>query len=96
MEIGVPGLLALTGVLVTVGVAAVRRLSLSRFTSGDLTFATVAAAAVALTAGQFFDTSLLGGVAIHSMYWTVALGILTCTVRCQPTPSPVDSNGVAC
>jgi O-antigen ligase len=76
VEMGLPGLLALLATLLAVGAVATRRFLLDRASGLDLTWAALVATAAALTVGQFFETSLLGGLAFGSMYWAVVLGLL--------------------
>lgn len=77
VEMGVPGLLALLALVTTCAVAAARRLR----ARVDVTIAAMAAAAAGLTAGQFFETFLMGGVAFQSLYWAVSLGLVAVSGR---------------
>jgi O-Antigen ligase len=83
VEMGLLGLLALGAVLIAIAMAAERRFR-SSFSGGDWTFAAFVATAAAFTAGQFFETSLLGGIAFISLYWAIALGVIASrSVRIQ-------------
>jgi O-antigen ligase len=76
VEMGLLGLLALIAVLLTTMFVMFRHLLAVDRRFLDPTLVAIAAAALGLLAGQFFETALFAGVAFGSLYWTLTIGLL--------------------
>lgn len=76
LEMGVIGLVAVLAIVVATGLTIVRRWSVERRLTEPSMWALVAAAA-AIVVGGTLETLLLGGLTFASLYWALAMGMIT-------------------
>ena len=75
LEMGIPALVFLIGIVLAAGVVVLRDLRRNRYLAEPWSAALIASA-IALVVGQLTETLLLGGLTFASLYWATAIGIL--------------------
>lgn len=89
LEMGVIGLAAMLGIIVATALTILRRWPVDERLLEPSTWALVASTA-AIFVGQSLETLLLGGLTYASLYWALAMGILTTRPAAAASPATID------